>query len=198
MDRRRRLQELREKCLHHQQNRCGQENKQQAENGFHFDPKVTCSHDNKQDDYKTLLAAVDVIRKNNEEFQRHVLNHLSELTRVLTQVKSAINDFTSELSCSLASMQSRSHSVSIESDCELIDVINGIEISGQDDSTQEEQQTNQIQVDDVPKESNGETMIKQEEFIKKEEPTCNKFVFEYDPTIDLDKWLKKSDKNYKH
>jgi hypothetical protein len=145
-------------------------------------------------EFKILIDFLNDMRKSSEEFQNNMLTELRQLKEVLIDLKSLTHQmplkFSDALTNSLASVQSRSNSISIDSETEIVDIMDNIDISKslEDDAdshhsnrTDLSQIENRETFDNYPKESSN--AIKSS--------TIDKFIFPYDSTIDMNKWLKK-------
>jgi len=90
--------------------------------------------------------------------------------------------FSDALTNSLASVQSRSNSISIDSETEIVDIMDNIDISKSLEDDADSHHSNRTETfDNYTKESSN--AIKSS--------TIDKFIFPYDSTIDMNKWLKK-------
>lgn len=141
-----------------------------------------------KEEFKQLIDCLDNIRKNNEEFQSKLLNEVKQLKEVMIDLKLATNEmphkFSDALNSSLASIQSRSNSISIESDTELVDILDSIEISKEDEEISHSSNgidLSQLEIIETEKKETND----------KNSSTIDRFIFPYDSTLDMNKWLKK-------
>ena len=133
-------------------------------------------------EFKILSEYLENLRKSNESFQTNILKELKQMRELMTDVKKSIDEmpirFADAMTQCLESVQSRSDILSVDSEPEMIDIFDKIDVS---------KDCEDIEICDktcfevIPNPMSGE----------KSGSTVKKFVFEYNPHIDLDKWLKK-------
>jgi hypothetical protein len=140
-------------------------------------------------EFKILVDFLNDMRKSNEQFQNNLLTELRQLKEVLIDLKSLTHEmplkFSEALTNSLASVQSRSNSVSIDSETEIVDIMDNIDISKslEDDANSHySKRTDFTQTFDNYAKENSNSI---------KSSTIDKFIFPYDSTIDMNKWLKK-------
>lgn len=160
---------------------------------------------NEQIVYKEIMKELKDIRKGNEQFQNTVIHELSKLNRTLASLSTSLSNeipakiaetLTTSINSIISSQSSiRSRSVSVVSESELADLLNcdltlaNNETKDGDKKEEESDFYNKATSDSSDDESISKTT--EELSVKANEASATKFVFEYDSTLDLDKWLRK-------
>ena len=143
------------------------------------------SNENKIE-FKILFEYLENLKQNNQIFQSSLLKELRQMREIMADLKKSIQEmpikFADALTQCLDSVNGPSDSLSVDSEPEIVNFFNQIVIT--DDIKEEDSFVDFL--DNSSKESEAETVH------EKSGSTVDKFVFEYNPYLDLDKWLKKN------
>jgi len=133
-------------------------------------------------EFKILVEYLENLRQNNQTFQTNILKELKQMREVMADLKKSIQEmpikFADALTQCLDSVNGRSDGLSVDSEPEIVDLLDKIEII----NDCKEDNTFVDFADEFSKETKAD---------EKSSSVVDKFVFEYNPYIDLDKWLKK-------
>ncbi|CAG2114230.1 unnamed protein product [Medioppia subpectinata] len=141
-------------------------------NTFERKCDVVCS-ESKSEELKAIMSCLETMKQNNDSFQKNILNELKQMKEVMTGLKTAIHElpirFADSLTQCLDVLNSRSDCLSVDSEAEVADVFDKIDIKECIDLSDKS-------VDSVDPKSAA---------------TLQKFIFPYDSELDMNKWLKK-------
>jgi len=137
-------------------------------------------------DLNLLINCMENMRQSNENLEKNILNELKQIGEVMADMRNAIHElpirFADALTQCLDSVNSRSDSLSVDSESQMVHILDKMDVNINDNDIED-----YSFVDLSDKTNSSETQTLDSKTIT----TDNKFVFPYDSTLDLNKWLKR-------
>jgi len=144
-----------------------------------LNPKTYLESNENKYDFKQMTDILENLKQNNDSFQTNILTELRQLREAVENMRNSLQElpirFADVMTHCLDLGNSRSENASVSSEPEVVDIFDKMDIKSVENGF--------IELSDKSELSSN--------LDQKSSSAFDKFVFEYNSYIDLDKWLKK-------